>query len=185
MRHHDEVSAFVGQKIPAQLRGALAAEDICQEAYVTVVQRLGGFTYQGDKSFLNWLLTIAERKLIDSIRAQRAAKRGGDKRVFTIAAAGDASSVIAILEQVAVHERTPSRSAATHELAQAVQHALAELKEDYRTALRYRFLEGLSAAETADRMARTEGAVLKLCERGLHRLSERIGDASRFFSRKA
>jgi RNA polymerase sigma factor (sigma-70 family) len=90
-----------------------------------------------------------------------------------------------MLERVAIHERTPSRSAADHEMVAAVQNALDDLKDDYRTALRCRYVEGLTAAETGARMGRSEGAVLKLCERALQRLTERIGDASRFFSRKA
>jgi RNA polymerase sigma-70 factor (ECF subfamily) len=185
MLHHDQIAAAVQRKIPPDLSSVLAAEDICQDAYVVAVRELNSFESRGERSFYNWLLKIAEHKLIDAIRAQRAAKRGGGKRAIGLPAASDASSVVALLEHVAMHEHTPSRSAADHELAAAVQAALAGLKEDYRTALRCRYLEGLSAAETAARMGRTEGAVLKLCERGMQQLTERLGDASRFFSRKA
>ena len=66
----------------------------------------------------------------------------------------------------------------------AVQNALGELKEDYREALRLHYIESLSVAETAERMGRSDGAVLMLCNRGLRRLAEVIGDPARFFSRK-
>ncbi|HUU95956.1 MAG TPA: sigma-70 family RNA polymerase sigma factor [Phycisphaerae bacterium] len=184
MRHHDQIAAMLAKKIPPDLAGLLAAEDICQEAYVVAVRELASFQPRGKNAFFKWLLTIAERKLIDAIRALRAAKRGGGKKALELPARSDASSIAGLLEHVAIHERTPSRSAADHEIVSAVQNALAGLKEDYRTAIHCRYIEGLSAAETAARMGRSEGAVLKLCERALQQLAESIGDASRFFSRK-
>ena len=48
--------------------------------------------------------------------------------------------------------------------------ALDELNSDYQTVLRLRYLEGLSVAETADRIGRSGGAVSMLCHRGLEQL---------------
>ena len=184
MLHHEAIAAVLRKRIPADLSSVLSAEDVCQDAYAAAVAELGAFQSQGPTSFHNWLLTIAERKLIDAIRAHRAVKRGGGRRAVNLPLTDNASSMVTILEQVAIHERTPSRSVADHELASAVQAGLDRLKEDYRTALRCRYFEGLTAAETGARMGRSEGAVLKLCERGLRHLADQIGDASRFFSRK-
>lgn len=185
MLHHDAVAAVLDKKIPAKLRGVLAAEDVRQEAYIVVVRELSTFQPRGENSFFRWVLTIAERKLIDAIRALRAAKRGGGRKALDLPLRSDTTSVVALLEQVAFHERTPSQSAASHELAFAIDNALAELKEDYRTAVRCRYIEGLSVAQTAARMGRTEGAVVMLCQRGLERLAERLGNASRFFGPEA
>ena len=38
MRHHDQIAAMLAKKIPPDLAGLLAAEDICQEAYVVAVR---------------------------------------------------------------------------------------------------------------------------------------------------
>ena len=183
--HHDHVAAIIAKKIPADLTSLIAAEDICQETYVAAIRDLDQFEHRGKRSFFNWLMTIAERKLIDSLRTLRTIKRGGGRKALDLPITGDASSMIMLLEQVAVHERTPSRSAADHELAAAMQDALANLSEDYQTALRGRFIEGLTTAEIGARMGRSEGAVLKLCERGLQQLAARMGDISRFLSRGA
>ena len=185
MHHHDEVLRLLTKKIPPDLSGILSAEDVCQEAYVVVVSELGSFQPRCENSFFNWLMSVAQHKLIDAIRAQRAAKRGGGKQTVNPTPRADAESVITWLGQVAVHEHTPSRSAADNELASAINSALSDLKEDYRTAIRSRYIEGLTAAETGKRMGRSEGAVLKLCERGLRQLADIIGDASRFSSRRA
>jgi RNA polymerase sigma-70 factor (ECF subfamily) len=131
------------------------------------------------------LRTIADRKLVDLIRAQRAAKRGGGKRVEARQPRDDTSSMIELLDILAVHERTPSRSAAHRELVRIVQDALGGLKEDYGEVLRLRYIQSLSVAETAQRMGRSDGAVMMLCNRGLQQLEEVIGDPSRFFSRGA
>ena len=85
---------------------------------------------------------------------------------------------------VAVNERTPSRSAAHRELVRLVQDALDELKHDYGEALRLHYIQALSVAETAKRMGRSDGAVMMLCHRGLRRLAELIGDPNKFFSHK-
>lgn len=184
MRYHYGIESFIARRIPAGLRGVLSAEDICQEAYVTAVHGLSDYTFHGAHSFQNWLLTIAERKLIDAVRAQQALKRGGHLHSVK-PPLEDSSSVITLLSRLAIHEHTPSQSAANHELATAVQKGLDQLKEEQRMALRGRYIDGLSTAELAQRMGRSEGAVLKLCERGLRGLSEQIGDVARFFSRKA
>jgi DNA-directed RNA polymerase specialized sigma24 family protein len=46
------------------------------------------------------------------------------------------------------------------------------------------FIECLSVAETAERMGRSDGAVLMLCNRGLRQLAKIVGDPAKFLSRK-
>ena len=182
--HHDQVASLIAAKIPADLRAVLSADDICQDAYVTIFQQITSFQPHDDRAFRRWLLTIAERKLVDAIRVQRAVKRGGGRQVDNLAPDASASSAVPLLDLVAVHEHTPSRSAAHRELVGQVQSALLALKDDYRDALRLHYIECLTVAETAQRMGRSDGAVLMLCKRGLRQLAEIVGDPTNFFSRK-
>lgn len=184
LAHHDHVASVIAAKAPADLRAVLSADDVCQDAYVAVFQQITSFQPHDDRAFRRWLLTIAERKLVDAIRAQRAAKRGGSRRIDNAAPDAGASSVVELLDMVAVHEHTPSRSAAHRELVNQVRDALSGLKDDYRDALRLHYIECFSVAETAQRMGRSDGAVLMLCNRGLRQLAETIGDPAKFFSRK-
>ena len=185
MLHHRQLVATIEKKIPADLRGLLSADDVCQEAYVSVFRQISSFQPDDEHAFERWLRTIADRKLVDLIRTQRAVKRGGGKRADARYPRNDTSSVIELLDILAVHERTPSRSAAHRELVRIVQDALDGLKEDYREVLRLRYIQSLSVAETAQQMGRSDGAVMMLCNRGLQQLEEVIGDPSRFFSRGA
>jgi RNA polymerase sigma-70 factor (ECF subfamily) len=180
--HHDRLVVNIENKVPADLRGVLAADDVCQEAYVAVIRQITSFQPHDEQAFERWLVTIAERKLVDAIRTLRAAKRGGGRQVHAGRVDADTSSMVELLDILAVHERTPSRSAAHRELVLEVQNALDQLKEDYRNALRLHYIQGLSVAETARRMDRSDGAVLMLCNRALRELAETIGDPTRFFS---
>ena len=183
MLHHRQLVTAIEKQIPADLRGLLSADDVCQEAYVSVFRQIKSFQPHDEQAFERWLRTIANRKLVDLIRAQRAAKRGGGKVVDARRPREDTSSMIELLDILAVHERTPSRSAAHRELVRIVQDALDGLKEDYREVLQLRYIQSLSVAETAEKMGRSDGAVMMLCNRGLQQLEEVIGDPSRFFSR--
>lgn len=185
MLHHHQLVATIEKQVPADLCGVLSADDVCQEAYVSVFRQVTSFQPHNEQAFERWLRTIADRKLVDMIRTQRAAKRGGGKRVDVRYTRDDTSSMVELLDILAVHERTPSRSAAHRELVRIVQDALDELKEDYREVLQLRYIQSLSVAETAQRMGRSDGAVMMLCNRGLQQLEEVIGDPSRFFSRGA
>jgi RNA polymerase sigma-70 factor (ECF subfamily) len=122
---------------------------------------------------------------VDTIRAMRTQKRGGGRR----ADAGDldaaVSSVAELLDIVALHEHTPSQSMRRRELVSGVQQALDGLKDDYRSALQMHYIEGLTVAETAERMERSPGAVVMLCNRALKQLAERIGDPAGLLSQDA
>jgi len=175
-----KLAARIDQKLPADLRSLIAPEDIIQEVFTDAFRRIGSFEPQGQDAFYRWLTAIADNRITDAVRAQNAAKRGGGR---PRADAAGRTSILNLLEFVAVSDRTPSRSAGGHEAAAAVQVALAGLKDEYRDALTLRYLEGLPVADTARRLGKTEPAVHKLCSRGLQALRESMGEATRYLSR--
>lgn len=183
LMHYDQLAQRLNGSIPAELQGTLTVEDVLQEAFYDVVERISSFQSQGEGAFYGWLATIAEHRLIDLVRAARAAKRGGGRSPLT-GAGVDHSTVGDLLALLATDEHTPSRSVAGHEAAAAVQGALQGLKDDYREVLRLRYFDGLTVAQTAERMARTEPAVHMLCHRAVAELRVALGSASQFFSRK-
>lgn len=180
--HYDPLAARLAHAIPADLQGTIAVEDVLQEAFADAVRRFTTFEARGDGAFGAWLGAIADNRLIDLIRAARALKRGGGQARID-AGAADRSSVDDLLAQLAVNERTPSRSVAGHEAAGAIRRALDGLNEDYRTAIQLRYFDGLSVAETAARMNRTEPAIHMLCHRAIAQLRQLMGSESDFFSR--
>jgi RNA polymerase sigma-70 factor, ECF subfamily len=183
--HYAPLAARIERKVPALLRASIATEDIVQETFTDAFRRIGSFRPEGKDAFYRWLTAIADNRLTDAIRACTTAKRGGRRNATHAANQPHAarSSIAAIIDLVAINDWTPSRSAGGHEVAAAVQVALAGLKPEYREALRLRFIEGLSIADVARRLGRTEPSVHKLCSRGLQALRETLGEATEYFSR--
>ncbi|TWT45416.1 ECF RNA polymerase sigma factor SigW [Phycisphaerae bacterium RAS1] len=181
--HHDRIVAQIAARIPQELRAALSADDVAQEAYVVVFRRIQSFQLAEHATFGAWLSGIGMNQLRDAIRNARAAKRGGGARRLD-APAGQEASVVSLLGLLATHSQTPSRSAARLDATDAVRAALAHLSDDLRRALEMRYIEGLPIAEIAARMNRTEGAVHQLCHRGLRRMAAALGESMNFFSRK-
>lgn len=180
MLHHARLCGDMSGRLPARLQSTVSVDDVVQEAYVVVFQEIAAFRPQGSGSFYGWLATIAGRKLLDALKAQRTLKRGGNARRLT-PDANSSASAIEWLEVLAAHERTPSRSMAGREAIDAIQAAIVQLSPDYREALRLRYVEGLPVSEAAERMRRTPGALCLLCHRGLRQLEEILGARSQFF----
>ncbi|HKQ48043.1 MAG TPA: RNA polymerase sigma factor [Phycisphaerae bacterium] len=185
MQHHHRLSAAVGRMLPGDLQGVIAVDDVLQEAYVIVFREIRSFLPRGPGSFYAWLEKIAENRLFDMIKAQRAAKRGGGRERVEAPVNPATGSAVEWLGMLAVNERTPSQSAAIREAVAKVQLAMEGLKEDYRQALRLRYIDGLPVAEAAVRMNRTEGALCLLCHRGLRQMQEALGSSAQFFSSSA
>lgn len=171
--------ARVDQKLPAEVRRVIAPEDIIQETFTQVFRGINGFRPDGNDAFYRWLTTIADNRIVDAVRFHKAVKRGGGR---TAATDPERSSVAALIDLLAVNEWTPSQSAGGHEASAAIQVALAGLKEEYREALALRYLEGLSVADAAACLGKTEPAVHKLCSRGLQALRESLGEAAKYLS---
>lgn len=174
--------AHLRRRIPAELRGAIDGDDLVQEAHVEVFQHIGSFKVRDANSFFRWVLTIAMRKLHDAVRRRRAEKRGGGRAAVAVAGGNLASSVVMLLDLMAASGPTPSRAVARREAHQAVEAALEVLPEDYREVVRQVYLEGLTVAQAAERMGRTERAIHNLCYKAKRRLREVLGSASRYLS---
>jgi RNA polymerase sigma-70 factor (ECF subfamily) len=185
LQHFDRLVADVSRRIPDDVRGALSAEDVVQDAYIVVFQRIGSFEAQGREAFAAWLSRIAENRLMDAVKALRAAKRGGGWERLTDAPNAAADDIVPLLEMLPTQSRTPSRSAAAHEAVAALTAALDALDPDYREVLRLRYIEQHSVAACGAKLNRSEGAVYMLLSRALAALKARMGDTTRYFTQSA
>lgn len=164
-----DLMRYISRKIPEDLRRTIEPQDILQDVYFEVFRNMASFKASEPGMALRWMLRIARNRLIDLVRLNNSAKRGGGR--YEDLAAGDTDeAVVKLLQDLSVYERTPSRSAAAHELLAAVQRCMNRLPADYREALRCRYLEGMAVNDIAARMNRSSGSVLMLCNRGLKAL---------------
>ena len=177
----DSLRAYVAGKIPPSLTGILSADDILQETFVAAFRHVRGFVPDAPNALDRWLTTIANRKLIDAIKAAQRLKRGGQHLVYhdepelTL-------SLASLLAELAISRHTPSREASLREAASAVQDALGDLDDDRRRAIMLRFVDGLSPKQIAHTMGRSCAAIHSLLFHGLRELRSRLGRAAKFFS---
>jgi RNA polymerase sigma-70 factor (ECF subfamily) len=137
-----------------RIQGAADPEDLSNEVFLGVFQRIGAFAGDEDR-FRSWVFTIAHSRLIDDRR--RASRRPqivhDTTDVPVERPGGDA-------EQDAL-ERLSSRR---------VQALCEELVADQRDVLLLRLMAGLTVEAIAESLGKSEGAVKALQRRGLANL---------------
>jgi RNA polymerase sigma factor (sigma-70 family) len=172
---------YLQARIPRELSSVIAVDDVLQEIWVAAFRGSDGFRPNGPNALDRWLTTIANRKLLDQLKAARRLKRGGDVRILH-GLQRRRSSVLGLLERVCADGRTPSSDASLREASRSIENALREMPDSRRSALTMRYIEGRPPQEIAEVMNKTESAVNSLLYHGLRDLRSRLGRAGRFFS---
>jgi RNA polymerase sigma-70 factor (ECF subfamily) len=180
--HYTPLALHVKPLIPASLQSVLAVEDVLQETFSQVFRDIHSFAPSTEKSFGTWLKAIAENRLRDAIKAQKRKKRGGEHQQIRPPTSPDHDTIGSLAEMLSAGRSTPSHTLARKEAVRAAQVAIAGLPEDYREAVRLRFLEGQSVDAVAAAMHRSPGAVRGLIDRAKRAMRETLGRASRYFS---
>jgi RNA polymerase sigma-70 factor, ECF subfamily len=163
VRHLPGLEAFVRLRMGAALRSLMSAPDLVQSVCREVLEDLGDFEFRGEAPFRHWLFVRAENKLREKHRYHSAEKRDHQK-LEPMTDVGRAAPVYQTL-------CTPTRELAMQESMRAVEAAFDQLPDDYREAITLHKLCGLSHAEIAQRMGKSEGAVRNLVYRGISRLA--------------
>ncbi len=129
-RYRDPVFAFVYR----MLNQREAAEDVAQDTFVRVFQRLHTFRFRRDARFSTWLFQLARHAALDELRRRRRRPTAG-------------------LEELAHEPRANAPDAGQalihREMGEALARAVATLPEEQRTALVLTEYHGLEAAEVA------------------------------------
>ncbi|HSN76233.1 MAG TPA: sigma-70 family RNA polymerase sigma factor [Anaerolineae bacterium] len=125
------------------LGNAQEAEDAAQEAFLRAYKRLS--TYQPDKKFSNWILSIASHYCIDLLRRRR----------FQWLSIDDDPT----MEWLSSDEEQPDDAALRGERAEEVRALLERIEPNYRAPLVLRYWHDLSYREIAGVLNLTEPAV--------------------------
>ena len=162
-RHAGRLLSAIRARLPAQVAARLTAEDILQETLLEAARKVGAWRSEGEGSFYRWLVGIARFKILE---AQRAGLAG--KRALETTLDGD----------LARSQTSPSGGAMRVERADALASALGRLPGRQAEAVRLRYLEGASVAQTAVALECTESAVKALVARGLADLARTLSPAT-------
>jgi RNA polymerase sigma factor (sigma-70 family) len=139
----------IESRMNALLRSRHQPEDVLQEVLCRAWRDRQRFEWRGQRSFRNWLLTIADRWLEDLTQHEAAQKRGGGASVLFSDALPGGDPGAAAPADPGFHTTTPGRLAVLREQREVMQHALAELPEGEREVVRLRLFEDRSAEEAA------------------------------------
>lgn len=135
-------------------------EDLTEDVFVKLYEKLDRYVERG-LPFTAWLYRIAHNQLVDYLRTLPR------QNAQPLDAVADVPERQTTSEYGSVLDR------------QTLEPALARLTPEQRQAVEFRFLQGMSVAETAAAMGRSEEAVKKLQARALVNLRRALTPGSR------
>ena len=138
------------------------AEDLTQETFVRALRRIGSVSYQG-RDIGAWFVTIARNLIFDHVKSSRYRLESTTENITDL---------------------SPSTSGPEHQVLENATNdellrSIAKLNPDQQECIQLRFLQGLSVAETAEKMNRNEGAVKALQHRAVRRLAQLLPEGLR------
>ena len=146
------------------IRDRALAEDLAQEGFLRVYQRLN--TYDPQRKFSSWFFQVLRNITIDYLRVNRVPtasldelEEGGHR-----GAAVDRESA------------SPEQAAQQGELAQAMSAALSRLRPEYREVVVLRYQEGLTHPEIAGILGLPSGTVKTYLHRARKELAEILAE---------
>lgn len=137
------------------VRDSNLADDVAQDAWLQALERPPRHAH-GGPGLRAWLASVTRTLARQSMRAE--ARRAGRER--TAARSESRSSTAEIVARGSMHQR----------LVEAVM----ALDEPYRSSILYRYLDGMSAPEIAERCGASPAAVRQRLSRGLVELRSRL-----------
>jgi RNA polymerase sigma-70 factor, ECF subfamily len=149
--YHASIYRFVYYRV-----GSVAlAEDLVSETFFRALRSMSTFRWQG-KDFGAWLMTIARNLTTDHYKAGR-------------------TRLELVTEDMSQHDGStegPEGAVLASLTNEALLGALTQLPHEQQECLIMRFLQGLSIAETAAVLGRSDGAVKQLQLRGVRNLAK-------------
>jgi RNA polymerase sigma-70 factor, ECF subfamily len=165
--HLDGLRAFVRLRTGPELRQRESSSDLVQSVCREILEQAHRFQHPSESAFRRWLYTTALRKISDRAEHWRAQKRDAGREEAWPSQAGDQA-----LFQRYRSFSSPSGHAMVREEVERVERAFEELTDEQREVITLAHVAGLSRAEIATQMERSEGAVRVLLHRSLARLAE-------------
>jgi RNA polymerase sigma-70 factor (ECF subfamily) len=165
--HLDGLRAFVRLRTGPELRQRESSSDLVQSVCREILEQAHRFQYPSESAFRRWLYTTALRKISDRAEHWRAQRRDAGREQQFPSQGGDA----ALMRRYESFS-SPSQHAMLREEVERVERAFERLSEEQREVISLAHVAGLSRAEIAEQMGRSEGAVRVLLHRSLARLAE-------------
>lgn len=169
----DQLRQLADRQLDGKVRNRVSPSDIVQEALLQASQDFPGFRGQSDAELSSWLRRVLARKVSKTIERHLLAEKRDVRREVAFAPVADWSGM-PVSDAVADHRPGPASEALGSERHHQLQHALAELPENYRRIIELRNIHGLPFEEIASRLNRSSGAARMLWLRAIEALRQRL-----------
>lgn len=156
---YEQYAEIIFRYVYSHLDNRLDAEDLTEEIFLRAWRALPKYDERG-LPFSAFLFRIARNSLIDYYRQKKPVQSLDDIEMQS-------------------HEAGPEELVDLNIENADLKKMIAELREDYRNVLIFRFLSGLSPEETAHIMQRSVGAVRVLQHRALSALKDLLERGAR------
>ena len=159
---YDRFGRLVYSVILSVVRDSATAEDLVQETFLRVWNRIQGFE-AGRGALGPWLLAIARNRAIDHLRST-GSRMDRNSYEFDVR---EHPSLFVDMERDVVNT----------DHARIIKKAIAKLNENQRKVIELAYYEGLSQTEMAERMDQPLGTVKTWVRSALKNLREDLGEA--------
>ena len=149
------------------------ASDIAQQTLLEAWKAESQFRGNSQGERITWLRTILGRVISREIRQYDGTQKRDPKRELSLQHSIDESSIL-LSQFAASNTNTPSVNADNREQQMIIAEVLEGLPDDYRRVIMMRNLQGLSHAEIATEMDRSERAIRMLWLRALKQLRHEV-----------
>lgn len=160
---HDALSDLYGHYFPRVYRYVYTrlasnedAEDVTEEIFLKIIDNLAGYQFRG-LPFGAWVFRIARNEVVSHVRRRKA--RGVTTELSETIADENADHVQEVETQLTI---------------EAVRELTQQLPEAQRQVIALRFGAGLSVAETAQALKKTENNVKVLQHKAIARLQQMV-----------
>jgi RNA polymerase sigma-70 factor, ECF subfamily len=168
--HFDAVYRFALSRLGGDER---IAQDVVQTALVTAIEKLD--TYRGESALLTWLCSICRFEISAHFRRRR-------REPASFEGTADGGELGPMLETLASSEPSREAELIEVEVRDRVHLALDHLPARYASALEWKYLEGLSVKDVAERLSLGPKAAESLLTRAREAFRQAFATLSRDLS---
>lgn len=155
-----KVARLIYSHVYLKTRDAHRSEDLVQETLLRAWKSLGSL--DDVARFRPWVLSIADRVILDSVKHHSRLKRGG-------------LVVVSEADPTTAHPGPPPGTIALqNEERNRVLSALESLPEEQRQVLMLRYLSGADYQTISKQLAMTNGSLRGLLQRGMESLKQKL-----------
>jgi RNA polymerase sigma-70 factor (ECF subfamily) len=166
----ERVRRIIRLHIGKELRSKLESMDIVQDAFISALRSLEGFTYKNEGDFLRWIAKIAENRIRDNLDKLHADKRDIRKEI-PLKDNERPSQGSFIRDFAPADSTTPSMIISKREELDRLEKAMDKLKPEYKEVISLTKIEGLSYEEVGKRLSKSSDAVRMLLARAMVELT--------------